>query len=84
MVWLMLLLETIFVCFLIHCEESVQFMQFMPECCLAIEYIQYKMVSFPQESVQSLQYVDVSSVPQCFLQGITKNQKMLHAVDNKS
>ena len=44
MVWLLLLLETAFVCLLIHFEETVQFMQFVPECCLAIEYIQYKMV----------------------------------------
>ena len=69
---------------LIYCEETVQFMQFVPECCLAIEYIQYKMVSFLKESVQSVQFVDVSSVPECCLQGITMNQKMLHAVDNKS
>ena len=53
MVWLLLLLETVFVCLLIYCEQTVQFMQFVPECCLAIEYIQYKMVSFPQENVQS-------------------------------
>ena len=46
-------------------------MQFVPECCLAIEYIQCKMVSFPQENVQSVQLVDVSSVPECCLQGIT-------------
>ena len=71
MVWLLLLLETAFVCLLIHCEETVQFMQFVPECCLAIEYIQYKMVSFPQENVQSVQFVDVSSVPECCLRGIT-------------
>ena len=24
---------------MIHCEENVQFMQFVPKCCLAIEYI---------------------------------------------
>ena len=71
MVGLLLLLETAFVCLLIHCEETVQFMQFVPECCLAIEYIQYKMVSFPQENVQSVQFVDVSSVPECCLRGIT-------------
>ena len=35
----------------------------------AIEYIQYKMVSFPQENVQSVQFVDVSSVPECCLRG---------------
>ena len=84
MVWLLLLLETAFVCLLIHCEETVQFMQIVPECCLAIEYIQYKMVSFPHENVQSVQFVYVSSVPECCLRGITLNQKMLHAVDNKS
>jgi hypothetical protein len=56
-VWLLLLLETVFVCLLIYCEETVQFVL---ECCLAIEYIQYKMVSFPQESVRSVQFVDVS------------------------
>ena len=39
MVWLLLLLKTVFVCWLIHCEETVQFMQFVPDCCLAIEYI---------------------------------------------
>ena len=44
-----------FVCLLIHCKETVQFMQFVQECCLAIEYIQYKMVFFPQEYVQSVQ-----------------------------
>ena len=36
-------------------------MQFMPECCLAIDYIQYKMVSIPQENVHSVQFVDVAS-----------------------
>ena len=71
MVWLLLLLETAFVCLLLHCEETVQFHQFVPERCLAIEYIQYKLVSLPQESVQSVQFVDVSSVPECCLQGIT-------------
>ena len=70
-VGLLLLLETAFVCLLIHCEESVQFMQFVRECCLAIEYIQYKMMSFPQENVQSVELVDVSSVPECCLRGIT-------------
>ena len=68
MVSLLRLFETAFVCLLIHCEETVQFMQFVPECCLAIEYIQYKMVSFPQENVQ---FVDVSSVPECCHRGIT-------------
>ena len=67
MVWLLLLLETAFVCLLIHYEETVQFMQFVPDCCLAIEYIQYKMVSFTQENVQSVQFDDVSSVPECCL-----------------
>ena len=75
MVWLLLLLERAFVCLLITLEETVQFMQFVPECCLAIEYIQYKVVSFPQENVQFVQFVDVSSVPECCLQGITWNQK---------
>ena len=84
MVWLLLLLETVFVGLLIYCVETVQFMQFVPEGCLAIEYLQYKIVSFPQESVQSVQFVDDSSVPEFCLQGITLNQKMLHAVDNKS
>ena len=84
MVWLLLLLETVFVCLQIYCEETVQLMQFVPECCLAIEYIQYKIMSFPQESVQSVKFVDISSVPECCLWGITLNQKMVHAVDNKS
>ena len=56
MVWLLLLLETAFVCLLIHCEETVQFMQF---------------VSFPQENAHSVQFEDVSSVPECCLRGIT-------------
>ena len=77
-------METVFVCLLIYCVETVPLMQFVPVCCLNIEYIQYKMVFFPQESVQSVQFVDVSSVPECCLQGITLNQKILHAVDNKS
>ena len=84
MVWLMLLPETAFVCLLIYCKESVQFMKFVPWCYLAIEHIQYKMVPFPQENVQSVWFVDVSSVPECCLRGITWNQKMLHAVNNKS
>ena len=63
MVCLLLLLETAFVYLLIHYEETVQCMQFVPECCLALEYIQYKMVSIPQENVQSVQFVDVSTVP---------------------
>ena len=66
MVWLLLFLETVFVCLLSHSEETVQFMQFVPECCLAIEYIQYKMASFPHLNVQSVQSVDVL---QCCLQG---------------
>ena len=49
--------------------EEKEFMQFVPKCCLAIVYIPYKMVS---------------SVPECCLRGITWNQKMLHAVNNKS
>ena len=57
------ILETAFVCLLIHCEETVQLMQFVPECCLVIKYIQYKMLSFLQENLQSVQCVDVSSVP---------------------
>ena len=77
----MLLLETAFVCLSINFEESVQFKQFVPKCCLTIEY---KMVSFPHENVQSVQFVDVSSVPECCLRGITWNQKLLHAVNNKS
>ena len=84
MVWLLWLLETAFVFLLIHSDETVQFVQFVPKYCLAIEYIQYKMVAFPQENVQSVEFVDVSSVPECCLRGITWNQKMLHAVDNKS
>ena len=63
MVWQVLLLEsfkTTFVCLLIYCDETVYF---VPVCCLAIGYIQYKMVPFPQENVQSVQFVDVSSVP---------------------
>ena len=70
MVWLLLLLEAAFVCLLIHYEETVQSMQFVPQCCLAIEYMQYKMVYFPQENVktqQSVQFVDVSSLPECFI-----------------
>ena len=64
----------------------MQFMDinFVPKCCLATEYIQYKMVSFPQENVQSVQFVGVSSVADCCLQGNVKNQKILHAADNKS
>ena len=69
---------------LIYCDETVQFMQFVLECSLAIEYKQLKMASFPHENVQSIQFVDVSSVPECCLQGITFNQKKLHTVDNKS
>jgi hypothetical protein len=84
MVWLLLLLEIAFVCLLINFEETVQFMQFVPKCCLAIEYIQYKMVSFPHINVQSVQFLDVFSVPECCLRGITWNQKILHAVNNKS
>ena len=84
MVWLLLLLETVFVCLVIYSKESVQFMKFVPWCCLTIEYIQYKIVSFPQENVQSVQFVDVSSRPECCLRGITWNQKMLHAGNNKS
>ena len=72
MVWLLLLLEKAFVCLQIYCEETVQFMQFVPKCCLAVEYLQYKMVFFPQENVQSVQFVFVSSVPDCcLLRGIT-------------
>ena len=67
MVLLLLLLETAFICLLINFEETVQFMQFVPKCCLAIKYIQYKMGSVPQENVQSVQFVDVSSVPECCL-----------------
>ena len=60
MVWHMLLLETFktaFVCLLIYCDETVHFVLV---CCLAIGYIQYIMVSFPQENIQSVQFVDVS------------------------
>ena len=32
LVWLLLLLQAAFVCLLIHGEETVQFMQFVPEC----------------------------------------------------
>ena len=53
----------------------------MPKFCLAIEYKQYKMASFPHENVQSVQFGDV---PECCLRGNVKNQKMLHAGDNKS
>ena len=84
MVWQALLLETFktaFVCLLIYCNETVHF---GPVCCLAIGYIQYKMVSFPQENLQSVQFVDVSSLPECCLQGPTQNQKRVHAVNNKS
>ena len=65
-------------------HPTVQFMQFVSECCLAIEYIQYKIMFFPHRNVQSVQFVDIFSVPECCLRGITANQKMLHAVDNKS
>ena len=60
MVWLLLLLETAFVCLLINCEETVQFMQFVPECCLAIEYIQYKMVLLETVFVCLLIYCEAS------------------------
>ena len=66
-VCLLLFLEAAFVCLLIHCEESVKFVQFLPECCLTIEYIQYKIVSFPLENVQFVQFADVSLVPECCL-----------------
>ena len=54
-----------FVCLLTHCKETVQFMDilFVPKCCLAIEYIQYKMASFPHENVQFVH------VPECCLRG---------------
>ena len=52
------------VCLLIYCNETVHF---VPVFCLGIGYIQYKMASFPQENVQSVQFVDVSSVPECCL-----------------
>ena len=84
MVWQVLLLETFktaFVCLLIYCNETVHF---VPVCCLAIWYIQFKMVSFPPENVQSVQFVDVSSLPECCFQGPTQNQKRVHAVKNKS
>ena len=84
MVWQVLLLETFkteFVCFLIYCDETVHF---VPVCCLAIGYIQYKMGSFPQENVQSVHFVNVSSLTECCLQGPTQNQKRVHAVNNKS
>ena len=60
MVLQVLLLKTFktpFVCLLIYCDETVSF---VPVCFLAIGYIQYKMVSFPQENVQSVQSADVS------------------------
>ena len=69
MVWQVLLLETFktaFVCLLIYCNETVHCVLM---CCLAVGYIQYKMVSFPQENVQSVQFVDVSSLPECCLRG---------------
>ena len=84
MVWQELLLETFktpFVCLLIYYDETVQF---LPVCCFAIGYIQYKMVSFPQENVQSVQFVEVSSLPECCLRGPTQNKKRVHAVNNKS
>ena len=74
MVWLLLVLEAAFICWF-----TVRKL-----CCLAIEFIQYKMMSFTQENVQSVQFVDVFSVPKFCLRGITWNQKMLHALDNKS
>ena len=83
MVWKRLLLDTFktaFVCLLIYCDETVHF---VPVCCLAIWYIQYKMVSFPQENEKPVQFVDVSSLPECCPQGPTKNQKRVHAVSNK-
>lgn len=84
MVWQVLLLETFktaFVCFLIYCDETVHF---VPVCCLAIEYMQYIMVSVPQENVQFVQFVDVSSLPECCLRGPTQNQQRVHAANNKS
>ena len=54
MVWLLLLLEAAFICLMALCKETVRFVQFVPECYLAIEYIQYKMVFFSQESIYGL------------------------------
>ena len=56
--------KTAFVCLLIYCNETVHF---LPVCCLAIGYIQYKMVSFPLENLQSVKFVNVSSLPECCL-----------------
>ena len=36
------------------------------------------------KNVQSVQFVDVYSVPERGLRGPTKNQNRVHAVDNKS
>ena len=53
MVWQILLLKTFktaFVCLLIYCNETVHF---VTVCCLATEYMQYKMVYFPHKILQS-------------------------------
>jgi hypothetical protein len=49
MVWQVFLLETFktaFVGLLIYCDKTVHF---VPLCCLAIGYIQYKILSFPKK-----------------------------------
>ena len=69
MVWQVKLLETFqtaFVSLFIYFHSIVHF---VPVCCLAIRYMHNKMVSFPQENVQSVQFVNVSSLPGCCLQG---------------
>ena len=66
-----------FVCFLIYCDETVHF---VPVCCLVIGYIQYNLVCFPQENVESVQFVDVSSSPECCLHGPTQNQKRVQLI----
>ena len=76
MVWLLLLLETAFVCLLINFEENVQFMQFVPKCCLAIEYIQYKMVLLETVFICFLIYCEASLLTRkCCMQLITSHDK---------
>ena len=42
------------------------------------------MVSFPQVNLQSVQFVDVSSLLKCCLKGPAQNQKTLHAFYKKN
>ena len=59
--------------------------QFVPKCCLVIEFMQYKRVSVPQENVNSVQFVNVSSVSDWVLPLRHHLEPTnVHAVDNKS